>query len=110
MMPGVMWSSLACRTSKGYSAISVAGMTLLPGSMKIFVDACPVHGHGSFSVATPDVALLSATMEGMVPSLTPCWSSLLSTPKMNWCLSLLMMLAICSLRMVLVVFSFCCID
>ena len=78
-----MWSSLAgFRTLKGYSAISVAWITSPLGSMNRLLDGSPVRWLGSSSVPTPDVAPLSAIVDGIVLSIIPWRSSSLSTPSM----------------------------
>ena len=55
----------------GYSAISVAGMILPPGRMNFLSDGLPVRLLGSLEVPIPEVAPLSAAVDGMDPSSTP---------------------------------------
>ncbi len=69
-------------TSNGYSAISVAGMTLLLGRRNRLLDSQPEHWQGSAMVPTPEVVPLSAMVVAMVPLRMPCCSSLSSTPMM----------------------------
>ncbi len=82
-----MWSSFAgALRLNGYSAISVAGMTLPLGRMKCLSDGQPEQGQGLVVVPTPEVAPLSATVVAMVPSRMPCCSSSLLMPMMYCCL------------------------
>ena len=65
-MLGVMWSSLVgLRTSNGYSVILVAGTMLPPGRMNFLREGFPVRLQGSLEVQIPEVAPLSAAVDGM---------------------------------------------
>ena len=80
-MPGVMWSCLAgSRTLNGYSAISVAAMISPPGSRNSLSEVMPVRRLGSSDVPTPEVQPLSATVDGIVPSMIPRRSASSSLP------------------------------
>ena len=77
-----MWSSLAgALTLKGYSTFSVAWITSPLGRMNRLSDGSPVRWLGP----SPDVALLSAIVDGIVPPIIPRRSSSSSTPIM-YCL------------------------
>jgi hypothetical protein len=81
-----MWSSLAgALTLNGYSAFSVAWITSLLGRMNHLSDGSPVQWLRLSLVPTPDVAPLSAIVDGIVPSIIPWRSSSSSTPIM-YCL------------------------
>ena len=81
--PGVMWSSLAHNlTSNGYSAISLAGMTLPLGRMNCLSDSQLKRWQGSAMVPTPEVVPLSATVVAIIPLRMPCCSSSSLTPMM----------------------------
>ncbi len=87
-MPGVMWSSFAgALTLNGYSAFSVAWITLQLGRMNHLSDGSLVRWLGLSLVPTPDVAPLSAIVDGIVSSIIPRRSSSSSTPIM-YCLFL----------------------
>ncbi len=82
-----MWSSFAgALMSNGYSAISVAGMTLPLGRMNCLLDGRPEQGQGSAVVPMPEVAPLSTMVVVMAPSRMPCCSSSPSTPMKYCCL------------------------
>ena len=69
-------------TTNGYSAISAAGITVPSGRMNCLCDGSPVRWHGSSFVPTPDVAALSATVDGITPLAMPSFNSASSTPIM----------------------------
>jgi hypothetical protein len=77
-----MWTLACFRTLKGYSAISVAWITAPLGSMNHLSDGSLVRWLGLSLVSTPDVAPLSAMVDGIVPSIIPWRSSSSSTPSM----------------------------
>ena len=78
-----MWSLLAgALTLNGYSAFSVAWITSPLGRMNRLSDGSPVRWLGLSLVPTPDVAPLSAIVDGIVPSIIPRRSSSSSTPIM----------------------------
>jgi hypothetical protein len=71
-MTGVMWSSLAgSLTLNEYSTFSVAWITSPLGRMNRLSDGSLVQWLGSSSVPTPDIAPLSAIVDGIVPSIIP---------------------------------------
>ena len=80
-----MWSLLAgALTLNGYSAFSVAWITLPLGRMNCLSDGSPVRWLGSSLVPTPDIVPLSAivVVDGIVPSIISRRSSSSSIPIM----------------------------
>jgi hypothetical protein len=89
VMEGMMWISFAgWRMSKGSSLMVSAAVRVPFGSWKILSDVLPVGLNANLSSIAPmfDVAVLSATMDGMVPSSVPCLMFSLANLLMPTCL------------------------